>query len=248
VSLALHVLGSSGSWPAPCLPTSGYVLSDRSTRVVMELGFGTMTRLADPLDVDGVLVSHRHPDHCADVLALYHLWAYGPDRRQGVPLLAPPSTIEALSGFIAAEPGSRFFEVFDPNPVAHGDRRQVGSLLVDFVAVDHSVDTVGMRVESRGRSIFFTGDTGAREEWWRRVPPSDLVLAEASWQGDGDGGDFAQHLTAAQAGGVAAAIGCDRLVVTHVKPGLDPVRSVGEAQETFPGSVLHADPGLTIEV
>jgi hypothetical protein len=39
------------------------------------------------------------------------------------------------------------------------------------------------------------------------VPPCDLVLSEASWQGDGDGGDFAQHLTAAQAGGDRGAIG-----------------------------------------
>ncbi len=248
MSLGVHVLGSSGSWPAAGLATSGYVVSDGSTRVVMEFGFGTMVQLADPLDVDAVVVSHRHPDHCADVLGLYHLWAYGDERRRNVPLVAPPSTLDALAGFVGAGLDARFWEVFVADPVGAGDRRSFGSLTFDFVEVDHSVASVGMRVAAGGRSLFYTADTGLRGEWWTQVAAADVVLAEASWQGDGDGGDFSQHLTATQAGGIAAEIGADRLVITHVKPGLDPVRSVHEAQTTFPGPVTHADPGRTIEV
>jgi ribonuclease BN (tRNA processing enzyme) len=248
MSLSLHVLGSAGSWPASGLPSSGYVVADGSTRVVMDLGFGTMVRLDDPLDVDAVVMSHRHPDHCADVLALFQLWGHGPDRRSGVPLIGPQSTIDALAAFVDAGPGHRFWEVFAPQPVVHGDTRTIGTLSFDFVDVDHSAPTVGMRVESASRSLFYTGDTGLAGEWWTAVDQSDTVLAEASWQGDGDGGDYTQHLTAAQAGAIAASLGAERLILAHLKPGLDPVRSVAEAHKTFPGTVLHADPGLTIEV
>jgi ribonuclease BN (tRNA processing enzyme) len=248
VTLTLDVLGSTGSWPAPSLPSSGYVVGDDTTRVVMDLGFGTMPRLADPTAIDSVIVSHRHPDHCADVLALYHLWAYGEVRKVGIPLVAPQSTLNALAAFVEARSGNRFWEVFIADPVRAGDSRHVGSLTLEFFAVDHSVAAVAVRVSSDGRSIFYTGDTGVAGEWWSHVPRSNLILSEASWQGEGDGGSYTQHLTATQAGEIATAIGTDHLVVTHLKPGLDPLRSVAEAQAVFPGPVSHAAPGRRFEV
>lgn len=248
MTFSLHVLGSCGSWPTPELPSSGYVVADGRTRIVLDLGFGTMPRLPDPLDVDAIVVSHRHPDHCADVLALYHLWAYGATRKVGVPLIAPQSTLNSLAAFVEARSGNRFWEVFLAAPVEDGSTRHIGSFDLSFYAVDHSVSAVAVRVANAEGSLFYTGDTGLAGEWWRAVPRSNLILSEASWQGDGDGGDYTQHLTAIQAGRVAAEIGADQLVVTHLKPGLDPVRSVAEAQTTFPGPVSHADPGRIIEV
>lgn len=248
VSLRLEVLGSAGSWPAPGLSTSGYVVADGITRVVMDLGFGTMARLADPLDIDGIVLSHRHPDHCVDVLALYQLWAHGPVRREGIPLVGPESVIDALATFVGAEPGHRFWDVFATDAVGHGDTRTIGSLGLEFADVDHSVPSVGTRVEAGGRSIFYMGDSGMANGWWKAVRRPDTVLADASWQGHGDGGDYSQHLTARQAGEVATAMGAERLILGHLKPGFDPVRSVAEAQQSFSGAVQHADPGLTIEV
>ncbi len=248
MTLALHVLGSTGSWPAPDAPSSGYVVSDGDTRVIMDLGFGTMPRLEEPTNIDAVVISHRHPDHCADVLALYHLWAYGATPRLGIPLVAPRSTIESLAAFVDARSGNRFWEVFIPDPVRHGEKRNVGSMQLQFFRVDHSVAAVAVRAEASGRSLFYTGDTGPAGEWWKDVTRSDVVLSEATWQGTGDGGDYTQHLTATEAGAIAAEIGATRLILTHLKPGLDPVRSVSEAQKTFPGPVSHAVSGLTIEV
>jgi ribonuclease BN (tRNA processing enzyme) len=248
VSLRCQVLGSTGSWPVPGLPSSGYVVEDDSTRVIMDMGFGTMPRLSDPLSIDAVVISHRHPDHCADLLALYHLWAYGEQRKGGIPLVAPQSTLNSLAAFVDARSGNRFWDVFISDPVRGGDTRNVGSLSFEFVSVDHSVSAVGTRVESGGRSLFYTGDTGTAGEWWTAVRRPHVVLSEASWQGDGDGGDYTQHLTATEAGQIAAAMGAERLVLTHLKPGLDPLRSIAEAQKTFPGPVAHADPGSTIEV
>ena len=248
MTLTLHVLGSTGSWPTRGAPSSGYVVADGASRIIVDLGFGTMPLLDDPWEVDAVVISHRHPDHCADVLALYHLWAYGTERKVGVPLIAPRSTIESLAAFVDARSGNRFWEVFIPDPVRHGEERRVGSMGLGIYGVDHSVAAVAVRIESADRSLFYTGDTGPAGEWWRAVERSDVVLSEASWQGAGDEGDYTQHLTATEAGVIAAEIGASRLILTHLKPGLDPVRSVSEAQTTFPGPVSHADPGLTIEV
>jgi ribonuclease BN (tRNA processing enzyme) len=248
MSLRLTVLGSSGSWPAPGRATSGYVVENQDTRIVVDLGFGTMERLADPLAVDAVVVSHRHPDHCIDVLALYHLWGYGDAPRTGVPLIGPRSVIDALAAFLGAGPDHRLWSVFAPDAVVHGDTRTVGGMTLDFVGVDHSVETVGTRVESDGRSVFYGADTGSGGNWWETVRPPTVAVLESTWQGSGPGGDYTKHLTATEAGRIGAAMTAERLVVTHLTPGLDPLRSIAEAKTTFPGTVSHADPGLTIEV
>lgn len=247
MSLRLHILGSSGSWPGPGRPASGYQVSDGDTRLVLDLGFGTMERIPDPAKVDAVVVTHKHPDHCADVLALFHLWAYGDEPRWGIPLLAPSSVIDALAAFVDASYDHPFHDVFVADPVGDGDRRVVGSMGMTFVGMDHSVPANGIHIVSNDHSFFYTGDTGMEGEWWKRVEDPHLVLSEATWQGDGDGGDYTQHLTALQAGETASAMGANRLILTHIKPSLDPARSIAEAEENFDGPVSHAVQGATIE-
>lgn len=243
--MKLAVIGSSGTWPTTDAPTSGFVVEGGGARVMLDAGFGTAVRIPDVGSIDAVVVSHRHPDHCADVLVLHHLLAFGPVRRTGLPLLGPPSALQALISF-AGSPDA-FDPVFVLDPVDPGDRRAFGGLVLDFVAMDHSVPCNGVRASDGRRSVFYTGDTGFAGSWWDGVE-ADVLLCEASWQGDGDGGTYTQHLTATQAGAIAAAMGVDRLILTHLRPDLDPVRSLDEARAGFDGPVSHAVPGTTIEV
>lgn len=235
-------MGSAGTWATVDSPTSCFVVSGEGARVVLDLGFGAAVRLVDLASIDAVVVSHRHPDHCADVLSLHHVLGYGPLRREGVPLLGPPSAIESLRAF-----GGDLAPVFRTDAVESGDMRRFGGLGLEFVGMDHSVPCNGVRVSDGRRSLFYTGDTGMGGAWWEGIT-CDVLVAEASWQGDGDGGTYTQHLTATQAGRLASAMSAERLVLTHIRPDLDPVRSVAEARDGFAGPVDHAVPGTTIEV
>ncbi|MGH3495644.1 MAG: MBL fold metallo-hydrolase, partial [Sciscionella sp.] len=79
--MQLTVLGCSGSVPGPGLATSGYLLRSADTTVVLELGNGTLAQLAglvDPFDIDALVFSHLHADHCADFAALAVYRRYHP--------------------------------------------------------------------------------------------------------------------------------------------------------------------------
>ena len=83
--MKLTVVGCSGSFPGPDSPASCYLLEQehegRTWRVLMDLGsgaFGVLQRYVDPLDVDAVLLSHLHADHCLDLCGFYVMRKYHP--------------------------------------------------------------------------------------------------------------------------------------------------------------------------
>jgi len=99
--MLLTVLGCSGSVPGPESPASGYLLRVGDTSVVLDLGngtFGALQRYLDPFTLDGLILSHLHPDHCADVSALTVYRRYHPHPPPGevLPVYGPPDAAERL--------------------------------------------------------------------------------------------------------------------------------------------------------
>jgi ribonuclease BN (tRNA processing enzyme) len=111
----------------------------------------------------------------------------------------------------------------------------------------HSVPTLGIRVEAGGKALTYSADTGPADELVGLSRGCDLLVAEASWQTDGiDRPPI--HLTAREAGEMAARAECDRLMLTHIRPYLDRDRSRDEAAGTFGGEIMLAAEGLSVEV
>lgn len=247
--MRLHVVGSSGTYPAPGRPASGYVIEQGATRVWCDAGPGTFTALpVDPDMIDAIVVSHQHPDHCSDLATAFHAWAYRPDPRVGVPLYAPQSVWDRLALFLEKGPDSALYETFDFRAVEDGDELTIGELAVSFVETDHPVPTVGSRWEGHNRALFFTGDTGPRGTWREAARDVDVMLCEAALQGSSDEKRVEHHLTAGEAGTIAREIGAKRLVLTHIPPYMDASRSVHEAEVVFDRPVGLAVPGIAIDV
>ena len=242
--MRVRVIGSSGTFPAQGRPGSGYVIEREGTRVWCDAGFGTfMSMPIDPDLIDAIVISHQHPDHCADLMAAFHAWTYRPVPRQPVPLYAPQSVWDRLVGFLDKEP-----PCFDFTAVAGGDRVEVGDLRVSFAEMDHSVPTVGSRWDGGGRTMFFTGDTGPGGDWVELAADVDVMLSEASYQESTKNADYPQHMSATEAGATARRAGAGSLVLTHIPPYLDPAISVSEAEKEFDRPVRLAVPGTSFDV
>src|SRR3954447_26748340 len=80
--MRLTVLGCSGSFPGPDGPASSYLLEAGGFRAVVDMGNGSLSalqRLGHAYDVDAVLLSHLHADHCLDVCGYYVARKYRPE-------------------------------------------------------------------------------------------------------------------------------------------------------------------------
>ena len=245
MTLELVVLGCSGGYGAPDGGgSSGYLVRSGTTVVWLDCGSGTLATLqrhVDLADLTAAVVSHRHPDHCTDLLGLHVAYRYG----LGVtdfPVLAAPEVHDAL------EPLARGLgEAFAWDEVGDGSERSVGSLRLRFSRTDHSVPTLAVEVSDADHRLVYTADTGP--DWSAAKafgPGADLLLAEATFQ---ENARFeSRHLTAAEAGAMGRDAAAGELILTHLWPTLDPALSVAEAMHTFGPAVTLARPGLVHRV
>ena len=250
--LRLTVVGCSGSVPGPDGPASCYLVEADGFRALLDLGngaLGVLQRHCSFGDVDAVLLSHLHPDHCIDVLSLYVARTY--DTTGGYPVMpvyGPAGTGAHLASAYgrAEHPGlSGCFEFHDWFEGAH----RIGPLSVTVARVAHPVPTWAMRVDHGGRSLVYSADTGPCAALVDLARGADLALFESSFEeGRDDTAPGALHLTGRQAGEHAQQAGVHRLVLTHLPPWNDKAVSLAAATAAFGGPAELAASGTTYDV
>lgn len=249
MSLELVVLGCSGSGPSPGEPASGYLVRTSAAHIWMDAGTGTFMELArhvDPLDLDGVVLSHLHADHCADFLGFVHYAAYRSRTPAPIPVFVPPGGVAKLADFLDAGPGHALWNVVAFDEVADGEPRPVGDVRLRFAAASHSVPALSVRAEAEGRSLCYSGDTGPAGGFAELATGVDVLLCEAGLNPSKD--SYRYHLSGEDAGRIASSSGARRLIVTHLAPTLtaEDIRTAAEAGYGAP--IELAAPGLVVAV
>jgi ribonuclease BN (tRNA processing enzyme) len=247
--LKLSIMGSSGTYPVPGRPASGYLIEHESTRIWCDAGPGTF--LALPIDhnlIDAIVISHEHPDHCLDLLTAFHAFRYCDHPRSHVPVYCPSSVSDKLLRFVDDHQDGGMAETFSFNAVDDGDAVVIGGIEISFKRSDHSVPTVATRWQTNGRVLAFSADTGPMGDWMGTAEGADLFLCEASYQGEAGNSDYPYHLTARQAGQIARDVGAKHLMLTHIPPHLEPSRSVSEAEVSYDRPVELAVPGASRKI
>jgi ribonuclease BN (tRNA processing enzyme) len=245
----LTVLGCSGSLPGPDSPAAGYLVEAEGYRVVLDLGngaLGALQRHVRPRDVDTVVLSHLHADHCLDMTSLLVALRFGPDRRATpMRVIGPAHTARRIAAAWDADaPDIGLSELFDFATPAAGE---LGPFQVSFARMNHPVPTFAIRLSVGGRTLVYSGDTGECDELVSLARDADTLLCEATFAPQ-DPYVPNLHLTGAQAGQHAARAGVGRLVVTHVPPWSDRAVAAAEAASHFDGIVDAAQPGAAFMI
>jgi len=252
----LTVLGRYGPFPAPGGACSSYLLEGNSpdgkerTRLVMDLGAGTLSRLVSvcPIrSVDAILLSHLHSDHMSDLLvlryALQQLKARGVDVPTPLTVVAPPHP--ELEFRMLASAGT-----FDMVAAHDGMRMKFGPLTVTLHRMQHPVPTFAMEIEEElpekppqygeepiRKRLIYTGDTGLHERLPGICTKAAALLADTGFLAADKTTEAAPHLTAREAGYLAKEAGVGRLLCTHIwGGGYTDEQVLAEAREGFPGA------------
>lgn len=250
--MRLTVVGCSGSFPGPDSAASCYLVEAGGQRVLLDLGSGALGALArhmDIYDVDAVLLSHLHADHCFDLAGLYVARRYHPGGVSGrIPVYGPPGVADRMStAYGVDQPSAGMRAEFDFHEWIDGDTYAVGALAVTVARVAHPVPCFAMRIEHDGRSLVYSGDTGECGSLVSLARDADLLLCEASYvEGVDNPPDL--HLTGKQAAEHATAARVGRLVLTHVPPWYDGEQAMSDARPAFVGPLDLARPGATYDV
>lgn len=255
--MRLVVVGCSGSLAGPSSPSSSYLVQaeseGRTWNLVLDLGSGALGPLqtyVSPDEIDAVVLSHLHPDHCVDLCGLYVWRRYGPDgqRPDLLPVHGPPGAAQRVSLMYhglergAMESQYRFTDVVDAVPFT------VGPFTVTPYAVNHPVEAFGYRVEADGAVLAFSGDTDECDNLSPLLHGADLALVDSAFV---DGRDTTPgiHLSGSRAATAAVrAGGVRQLVLTHLPPWNDPEVCRAQASAVWPGEVELARPGTAYEL
>lgn len=189
--VTVTLLGTGDAFASYGRSQAGYLLDAPGGRVLMEAGPGLLPALknnriaTDSFDL--LLISHLHGDHYAGLpfLILEYMWE---KRRKKVLTVAGPQNLEERTWrmmrlmfprFALEEVRHKFkFVVLEP-----GSSTRLGKFQVRAIRSLHTRPDVSLsfRVDSGGKSIVFSGDSGWNDELVDLCAGADLFLCECTY-------------------------------------------------------------------
>jgi ribonuclease BN (tRNA processing enzyme) len=246
VSFVVTVLGSSGIHATADRACSSYLVEIDGKMLWLDAGAGAWQQLLQRIDhrtLDGIILTHGHPDHTSDVWQAVHAYRWGDDEPVSpIPLWATKECIDQLMAYATS-----LAEAFDLQTTSAGETISFAGAQISFFHMAHVPGTVGVRIEYGGKVFAYSADAGPESDIANLAASADIFVCEATYQGED--GKWEGHLTASEAAKLASSAGVGRLLLTHLKPGDDHERSLNEARDASDGPTVElAYDGLRLEV
>jgi ribonuclease BN (tRNA processing enzyme) len=250
--MELLVVGSGAAYPdKPGTASSCYVVSHEGATLCLDLGQGSFAGLAgrmEPADLAGIVISHLHPDHFVDLVALRHYLRFEFDPPRCLRVIAPAGLAGRLDG-VSGEAGfaGGSFEIED-----RGEGHiQVGPFDIESRRVAHTADSFGTRVTLAaapdGPGLVYSGDCGRAADLAPLIRPGDVLLSEVAF-GPGPVPVPDLHLDGAAVGRLAAETGLSRVLLTHLQMKRDPAATLAAVRAEYDGPVALAGDGDRVTI
>lgn len=254
--MRLTVLGRSPARPNPSEACAGYLVEGGGARLLLDIGPGVVAQLlalAQPQDLDAVVISHMHPDHMLDLVTLRYSYPWRTlPRAERLLVMVPPGSADQLIDLARGAGGRRHFE--DVYRLAEHDGHSpmaFGALTLTPVETKHFIPCWGFRAEADGRVLAYTADTAPCDALQALAEGADLLLSEATLRSLDEDASPPQprgHLLPAEAGSAARDAGSRRLILTHLPVEDGAAWAREEAAAAFGQHVEIAEPARTYEV
>ena len=254
-NITVTILGSGTCVPSLTRSACAVMIKTGSTRLLMDIGPGTMRRLLEAdtsiFEIDYLFISHFHPDHTAELVPFLFATKYPDSRNRTTPLTIVGGP--GLSSFYHALnnlyhqwidlPGLLNLIELD---TAGANTRDCRTFTLTAQPVVHRPESLAYRVTAPGgAAVVYSGDTDFSENLIALARGCDLLICESALP---DALKVAGHLTPSEAGRIATSARVKQLVLTHFYPECDPVDIHRQCRKTYSGPLILAEDLMTITI
>ncbi len=184
--MELLVVGSGAAYPdKPGTASSCYVVSLEGTALCLDMGQGAFAGLAgrlEPADLVAIVISHLHPDHFVDLVALRHYLRYEFDPPRRLRVIAPAGLAGRLDG-VTGE--ADFAAERSTSRIGSRASLEVGPFDIESRRVAHTADSFAARVTLAGApdgpGLVYSGDCGRAADLAPLIRPGDVLLTEVAF-------------------------------------------------------------------
>jgi ribonuclease BN (tRNA processing enzyme) len=250
--LITTILGSGTCVPSLERSSCSVLLKGESTHLLVDAGPGTMGQLiklgVHINDIDMILLSHFHLDHCAELAPFLFATKYpGFNRKKPLTLVGGTGLAALLEQLNRAydhtlDLPENMLQVMELDESGSADLG-FEEIRLDYTAVKHKPESRAFRfTDQTGFSTVYSGDTDECPQLVDLARGADLLICESALPDDQKAPG---HLTPSLAGAIAARAGVGKLVLTHFYPECDGVDIKAQCRLTFDGPLILAEDLLT---
>lgn len=248
------VVGCRAGSPEGGVAASGYLLKTELSAILIDCGPGVAHELGRMALLDGlnaIIVSHRHADHCADLVALAYYRLF-PHRRSALPLYGPSDlaqtqgALDTVFGIPTLPAMARpISDAFHFHPIEPRQTFCCSGVVVETLSARHPVPTLALRFPQW--RLVYTADGALTAELVAFAQGASLVVADCTYVGRSERGLEAHgHMTPQAAARLAEEAGAERLLLTHLADYAQLEQARQDAQACTQAVVRVAQPGLSL--
>lgn len=243
--MLFRVLGSGTCELRRERSSPAYLLETGQTALMLDLGQGAWRRLLqagrEPASLTGVLLSHPHLDHIADLIPLLFALKYDPELSAKASLVLMAH--EGL-GRMLEEMDRVFGGWLDPRAavlerrwLTPGQETLVGEVVIKTAKAVHHAHSLAFRLEAGGSSLVYLGDSEASPELAEFAAGADLLICHCAGT---DANPKPGHLHPAASGRLANQAEVGSLLLSHFYREVDPDQALESAARHFGGAIWAA--------
>lgn len=252
--MKVTILGSGTCVPSLARASSAILVEEEDTRLLVDCGLGVMHRLlaagCEPKDLDGIFLTHFHPDHVAELVSLLFSGKYSGSRGRSKPLTLMggkglgtfhAGLLHAFGEWIDLGEGL----ILEEFPMTPFRKYSFRNITLESFPVRHKEESLALSVQVHGKKTVVSGDTDFCPELADFASGAGLFICECSMP---DGMKVPGHLTPSLAGEMAQAAKVGHLVLTHFYPPCDGADILGQASRRFTGKITLAEDLMSFDV
>jgi len=214
--MEVTILGCSGGYPGPGQAASGYLLTIKDKKVLIDCGSGVFSNLQlhVPLNgLDAILITHLHADHYSDLMVMRY--AIDMNAKHGmqfreVPIFAPRSP-ENIIHSLSSDWGYKI------GYIGEGMELPLFGAKARFFRTSHPVECYGIRVEFEGKVFVYTSDAAVDSLFAGNLDDADLCVMDC---GEIEANRRANmfHMTPKECYSCAKALRVKKTILSHLVP------------------------------